>query len=405
MVLPVLVLPFVTMIFWALGGGQAAPAQSTALDTGLNLNLPDAHFLKEKDANKLRIYEQARTDSMKFREARENDPYFDLAMLSPDSARNNSSLLSDGPDLRVAQSPPSSSIDENEKRVNERLEQLTRELNKAEQPAPKKTATHQTHPIQSAQFSSDIDKLESMMEIMNKSGQPDPEMQEISGMLDKILDIQNPNRVRDRIKEQSAKNKDQVFPVETAASSGAITLLGRHNRADTAMVNSFLGVEGDNLPLSEFPNTVEAVVHDTQELVAGATVKLRLLTDIFINGQLIPKEQFLFGTCELNAERLTISISSVRFENSLLPVDLTAYDLDGLEGLFIPGAIARDAAKQSSDQMMQGVQFMSLDPSVGAQAAAAGLQAAKGFFSRKVKAVRVTVKAGYKVLLRDSSIH
>src|SRR5688572_9926520 len=122
MVLPPLVLPFVTMIFWALGGGQAAPAQSTASNTGLNLNLPDAHFLKEKGANKLSIYEQAKTDSMKHREARENDPYIDLAMLSPDSARDHGSLLSDGPNLKLAKPRPSqSSIDENEKRVNERL--------------------------------------------------------------------------------------------------------------------------------------------------------------------------------------------------------------------------------------------------------------------------------------------
>ncbi len=43
-----------------------------------------------------------------------------------------------------------------------------------------------------------------------------------------------------------------------------------------------------------------------------------------------------------------------------------------------------------------------LDPSIGAQAAGAGIQAAKTLLSRKVKLVKVTVKAGYKVLLKDS---
>ena len=51
---------------------------------------------------------------------------------------------------------------------------------------------------------------------------------------------------------------------------------------------------------------------------------------------------------------------------------------------------------------MQGMQFMTMDQSIGAQAGAAGIQAAKGLFSKKVKLVRVTVKAGYRILLRDS---
>jgi conjugative transposon TraM protein len=406
MVVPLLTLPFVTMIFWALGGGQVAPAQATSLNTGLNLNLPDAHFSKGDAANKLGIYEQAKTDSLKFREARENDPYFDLAMLSPDSVTDFSSLLTDGPGLRSTTDlkQPQLSIDETEKRVTERLDQLTKELSKAEQPTPKKAKATQVDPIQSAQFSSDINRLESMMEMMNKGDQSDPEMQEISGMLDKILDIQNPERVRERIKEQSVQNRDKVYAVETIEASDDVTFLGRQRKTDT-ITNQFFGLGGEVDYSSDEANVIPVIVHETQELVAGSTVKLRLLADIFINGQLIPKDHFLFGKCDLNAERLTISISSIRCDKSLFPVDLTAFDLDGAEGLYIPGAIARDAAKQSSDQMMQGVQFMSLNPSIGAQAAAAGLQAAKGFFGRKVKTIRVTVKAGYKVLLRDSNIH
>jgi hypothetical protein len=44
-----------------------------------------------------------------------------------------------------------------------------------------------------------------------------------------------------------------------------------------------------------------------------------------------------------------------------------------------------------------------MDPSLGAQAASAGIQAAKTLISKKVKLVKVTVKAGYQVLLRDNN--
>jgi hypothetical protein len=75
--------------------------------------------------------------------------------------------------------------------------------------------------------------------------------------------------------------------------------------------------------------------------------------------------------------------------------------MDGLSGIHIPGAITRDVAKQSADRSMQTIGLTSLDPSWQAQAAGAGIEAAKTLVSRKVKLIKVTVKAGYQVLLRD----
>jgi len=143
------------------------------------------------------------------------------------------------------------------------------------------------------------------------------------------------------------------------------------------------------------------VVHETQTIVAGATVKLRLTNDVYINGTLIPKDNFVFGIASLNGERLTVKISSIRYHNSIFPVDLAVYDMDGENGIYIPGAITRDVAKESADQSVQNLDFTTYDPSIGAQAASAGVTAAKSLFSRKVRLVKVTVKAGYQVLLRD----
>ena len=77
-VAPVLVVPFLTTLFWALGGGQGTASEIKA-DTsgGLNFEIPVAHFTGE-DLDKLSLYEKASRDSAKFREARDNDPYFKL---------------------------------------------------------------------------------------------------------------------------------------------------------------------------------------------------------------------------------------------------------------------------------------------------------------------------------------
>jgi conjugative transposon TraM protein len=143
------------------------------------------------------------------------------------------------------------------------------------------------------------------------------------------------------------------------------------------------------------------VIHETQTVVNGSTVKLRLVKDIFINGVLIPKDNFLFGTASLNGERLNIKISSIRFHNSLFPVELSVYDMDGISGIYIPGAITRDVAKQSADRATQGLGLTTLDPSIGAQAANAGIEAARSLVSKKVKLIKVTLKAAYQVLLKD----
>ena len=171
----------------------------------------------------------------------------------------------------------------------------------------------------------------------------------------------------------------------------------------TLPANGFYGLDEESLTSQE-DNAIPAVIHDTQELVAGSTVKLRLTNDIFINGQLIPKDHFIYGTAAINEERLTVSINSIRSGNSLFPVAMSVYDLDGMEGLYIPGAIERDAAKQSSEQALQNMQFMSMDQTLAAQAAGAGVEAAKGLFSKKAKLIKVTVKAGYQVLLKDTKV-
>lgn len=421
MALPVLVLPFLTMIFWALGGGNGTPAQAMPTEkAGLNLELPSAHFNDDEVWNKLALYEKAERDSMKFQEARESDPYFDLTALVEQEQQEPVKEKQLASDRIRAQYPAKQKtiVDPNEAKVNQKLEQLYQELNKNQErdlivKEPEVDMSNSPDP----QFSSDVKQLESMMEMMNDEDRNNPEMEQIEGMLEKILDIQHPERVREKIKEQSEQKKDKVFPVEVIRDGETISLINQSNpnnsmatdstallsrfAESTTRQNSFYGLEDEQADGSGAGNAIEAVIHDTQELVAGSTVKMRLLNDVYINGKLIAKDQFVYGVAEINGERLAITINSIRDNNSLFPVSLSVYDLDGLEGVYIPGAITRDVAKQSSDQALQGLQFMGMDQSLGAQAASAGIQAAQGLFSKKIKLVKVTVKAGYRILLLD----
>jgi len=407
LVLPVLIIPFVTMGFWALGGGQGQTKNNLAdTNKGLNLQLPDANLKDDKNADKLSFYNEADADSLKRDELLRNDPYYKDSIIS----RRNTLMSDTGNLLSTAplysglnQSPYNKTADANEQRIYQKINEINKQINQPENGT--QTNSNPNQPTinndSNEQFSNEVDRLQDMMQQMNGSPEADPEMQQLNGTLEKILDIQHPDRIKEKLKKKSLKSKEQVFIVNKEFVKNNISLLDTGKSKRNAE-NKFFGLEED--ADSEEQNTVEAVVHQTQTLVNGAVVKMRLLNDIYLNGSLVKKGNFVFGIAELNDERLEININSVRNNNSLFPVKLEVFDMDGLAGIYIPGAISRDVAKQSTDNGLQLLELTSMDPSFKAQAAATGINAAKSLLSKKVKQVKVLVKAGYKVLLRDKSI-
>ena len=64
LVVPLLVLPFLTMAFWALGGGSGKPDHNKqAQQKGINMTLPSAQFKQQEANNKMDIYQSAAKDS------------------------------------------------------------------------------------------------------------------------------------------------------------------------------------------------------------------------------------------------------------------------------------------------------------------------------------------------------
>lgn len=415
MVLPLLVLPFMTLMFWALGGGKVSQADAQNTKKGFNMQLPGANLKDDKPLDKLSYYEQAASDSLKLEQQIKNDPYYKM---HPDTDTvasiliDTASAVDDGNVVKKSHAHSISGYtDPNEAKVYRKLAQLNSALNKSTAIETNTEENVETSDRLSKPSvnSSDVDRLEQMMQAMNQKDGGDPEMQQLGGMLDQILDIQHPERVQERIRQNSELKRGLVFPVTVNHQSDPVSLLenlGIGSRSFDTGIYTTPGQNGffsfndpSNGNISQ--NAIEAVVHETQTLVNGSTVKLRLVNDIYISSVLIPKNNFVFGTAQLNGERLDIKINSIRCRNSLFPVELSVYDMDGMDGIYIPGAITRDVAKQSADRSLQEIGFTPVDPSIGAQAASAGIQAAKTLFSKKVKLIKVTVKAGYQVLLRD----
>jgi len=404
LVLPLLVIPFLTMAFWALGGGQEKENTTTVKQQGLNLNLPDAKMKDENLTDKLSFYDKADKDSARLEEWMRTDPYYkqnedtsflpvnELEVLTQNSASKYNQRLNSSPYETTSNNP--------EQKLMQKLALLQKEINKQ----PEATVNENPAAInykQDEEFSGEVDRLENMLFTMNKTNSGDPEIEQLNGTLEKILDIQHPQRIREKLKEKSLQHKRVVYAVTTQPGLANVSLMDT-NKIKTNTVNKFYSLEKDN-SIAEEGLAIEAVVHSNQTLVNGAVIQLRLSTDIFINGVLIPKGNPINGTSSLNNERLEVEISSIRYKNNLFPVKLELYDIDGLPGIYIPGSISRDVAKNSADNSLQLMELTTLDPSLKAQAAAAGINTLKNLMSRKVKQVKVMVKEGYKVLLKDKN--
>lgn len=417
-VAPLLVLPFITMIFWALGGGQGTQTlPDKEQQKGFNMKLPQAK-LPAGNLDKMSLYHIAEQDSKALREARAQDPYANYEntqanLYSGDTNKLGYKLYhSDYNDSYGGGTGLQSDPGPNEVRVGRKLAQLETALNAA--PDTDLYSTNDLPAPEDAENGNvEISRLQQLLANSQPEDSPDPELQQLNGMLEKILDIQHPGRIQEQLKARSEKQRGQVFPVTTATDAGATSLLQRPfipNLPDDSALplwnelqrNTFYDLTQPAIENDVFSRqAIPAVIHGTQTLVSGATVKLRLLKDVFIDGTLVPRNTFVFGTCIVTGERLDIQVKDIRYGNNIFPVSLSVFDMDGLEGIRVPGAITRDATKEGADQAIQSLQFMNMNPSLATQAAGAGIETIKGLLGKKTKLVRVTVKAGYPVLLVD----
>lgn len=151
-------------------------------------------------------------------------------------------------------------------------------------------------------------------------------------------------------------------------------------------------------------NTISACVHNNQTVMDGQTVRFRLLEPMLVSGREIPRNALVVGTAKVQGERLNVLITSLEYSGNIIPVELSVYDTDGQAGIFIPGSMERSAAKEIAANMGTSVgSSVNISTDAGAQLASdlgKGLiQGTSQYFAKKMRTVKVHLKAGYRVLL------
>jgi len=156
--------------------------------------------------------------------------------------------------------------------------------------------------------------------------------------------------------------------------------------------------------LLEERNTIKACVHENCSLVNGQSVRLRLLEPVQIGKFRIPPNTLISGEAKIQGDRLVISIQSLEYRGTIFSIELTVYDTDGQEGIFIPGSLEINAFKEMAGNIGSNMgTSISLTQSAGQQVLS-GLgkgiiQSGSQYMTKKVQTINVKLKAGYRVLL------
>lgn len=151
-------------------------------------------------------------------------------------------------------------------------------------------------------------------------------------------------------------------------------------------------------------NSIKACVHDAQTVVGETGVRLRLLEPAKTPNRTIPKGTIVTANAKFQGGRLQLKVTSVELEGNIIPVDITIYDLDGQQGLYVPYSPEMNALTEMAGNMSQtGGTSVMLTQNAGQQVAAdlsrGVVQGISGYFAKKVRTPKVTLKAGHQVFL------
>src|SRR5471030_2457510 len=150
LVLPLLLLPFVALAFYALGGGKGNLANiNQQISKGLNTTLPGAQLKNEKVQDKMALYDKAMRDSVAAKSRTSDNAFAALGWDTSGQGQTKKSL-------------PTHSAQVNETKINQKLAEINRQIS---QPEP--LAHYPNNYSNTNSASPDLDKMEKLIKTRN----------------------------------------------------------------------------------------------------------------------------------------------------------------------------------------------------------------------------------------------
>lgn len=141
------------------------------------------------------------------------------------------------------------------------------------------------------------------------------------------------------------------------------------------------------------PNIIKAIIDEDITAVDGSRVRLRLLDDVKINDVVMTKGNYLYAVMSgFGSQRVKGAIKSILVSDELFKVNLSLYDMDGLEGLYVPQSSFRETAKNVGSSAMNGSLNLNSSGSSGDQVKTWGLNALSNAIQKSTNAVSKSIR-------------
>lgn len=383
--IPLFVLIFLGAMYWIFAPGGDAGQQAQGGTSGYNVEVPDP---KEEDmpGSKKTAYEKAQLES-------EGKARLSLSELAGELMKANT---------RSNEKPkPQRTPEENIRQSAQTYGQITQQLNDFYKP----TKEQESHKLEE-KVDELLAKLKTQEQVQDERSRQEQMMERSYQMAAKYL---NPGTAAEQPVTVAPQSEKKVIVVQGIDTDNPTSSLPQQVN-DSALLASlsarrnygFNTAVGTSYRMGA--NTIPACVSEDQTIVQGQRVRLRLLEAMQAGQVVIPAGSLVTGSASIQGERLEINIQNLEYKGNILPVELSVYDVDGQRGLFVPGSDDRNAAKEAIADVGSNMgSSISVTHSAGQQIAmdlSRGLiQSGTQLLSKKVRAVRITLKAGYKVLL------
>ena len=217
---------------------------------------------------------------------------------------------------------------------------------------------------------------------------------------------------------QPAAPEENIIPASEGADTEPATTVMTVSVAEKNVVSSlnqnsrqghFYGF--DNIT-TEQKNTIRATTFGRQIVTHGQNLRLRLSEPVQIGQRILPAGSVIVAKCQIDAERLFATVSSVEYLGIVTAVALEVYDAsDGQPGLCLPGSLEQDAMREIGADVAtavgattsQSISVFSSEPNAAEQiktdVGRGVISGISRFAAKKLLEIKVTVQDGHRVFL------
>ena len=143
-----------------------------------------------------------------------------------------------------------------------------------------------------------------------------------------------------KAQEQLKKNKDKMNAFLNASFT---------------VKKAVLNDEFNTISIDKETNYVKAVIDENSTSYLGSRIRFRLLEDVKADKSLILKGSILYGQISgFSLQRVNLNIVSVLINGEIIPINLSVFDVDGMQGLYVPQSAFREMMRTFGTNSVQG---------------------------------------------------